>query len=228
LPGEKLTVDANGIESAALPFAWFGKLPSSGDFISRRMPYALQHFWDLWFGAGMEALKARNRDSGWGVWGTTPHWAFLLPAQPGLPSAQFGLWAPSCDRVGRNFPFLATTPLEEPVRAQLLPRTGAIALAWSAVIAESMQARQPAEQVDMALAAALAEELAAAPPGADTNTTLPRGVSPKNLPWPELVSTFDECGTESYWWSVPPAQTGFRAHTHSGLLSTGHFLALCS
>lgn len=209
-------------------FALFGKLPSVGDFVSRRMPYALQQFWDQWFGAGMEALKARNPASGWGLWGATPHWAFLLPAQPAVPFAQFGLWSPSCDRVGRNFPLLLTASLAGPSREELLPRAGAIALAWSSVIANALAARQALDPLDANLIAATENELAQAPVASDLNTTLPRGVSPKTLPWPDLVNTFDDHGSESFWWSEPAAQTGFRARALGGQLTEGHFFALCN
>jgi hypothetical protein len=52
-------------------------------------------------------------------------------------------------------------------------------------------------------------------------------VSPSILPWPDLASTFDGHGIESYWWSVPPAMTRFRARTHNGTLNGMLFLGLC-
>jgi type VI secretion system protein ImpM len=207
-------------------FAWYGKLPSAGDFISRRMPYGLQQFWDAWLAAGMETLKERNPASGWAVWGAMPKWAFLLPCQAGVPIAQLGVLAPSCDRVGRVFPFLATTAVVADNVARVLPRAGSIGLAWASVIAEAQATRSLVETVDSHLAQALSTTLANAVPALDGDMTLPPGVSSSALPWPGLADQFDIGGTESYWWSVPPANTGFRAKTHHGPLNATQFCGL--
>lgn len=207
-------------------FAWYGKLPGSGDFISRRMPYGLQQFWDSWLAGGMESLKERRPVSGWAVWGAMPKWAFLLPCQPGVPIAQLGVLAPSCDRVGRVFPFIATTAVVEDNVAVILPRAGAIGLVWSEVIANAQATRSQVEAVDARLAETLAATLAEVAPTPDGDVTLPQGVSPTSLPWPGLSETFDIRGSESYWWSVPPASTGFRARTHLGPLNANQFCGL--
>jgi type VI secretion system protein ImpM len=207
-------------------FAWYGKLPGSGDFISRRMPYGLQQFWDGWLAMGMESLKERRPVSGWAVWGAMPKWAFLLPCQPSVPIAQLGVLAPSCDRVGRVFPFLATTAVVADNVDVLLPRAGAISLAWSEVIANAQTARSQVEAVDVQLADALATILEDALPVPDGDVTLPHGVSPTSLPWPGLAESFDIGGSESFWWSVPPATTGFRAKTHQGPLNASQFCGL--
>ena len=207
-------------------FAWYGKLPSAGDFISRRMPYGLQQFWDAWLATGMETLKERHPVSGWAVWGAMPKWAFLLPCQPGVPIAQLGVLAPSCDRVGRVFPFLTTTAIVADNATNILPRAAAISLAWSEVIAEAQAARSMVETVDARLAEALTGILADDVPLVDGDVTLPQGVSPTSLPWPGLAEQFDLGGSESYWWSVPPANTGFRAKTHHGPLNATQFYGL--
>jgi type VI secretion system protein ImpM len=199
-------------------FGWYGKLPSAGDFVSRRMPYALQQFWDRWCAAGVEALKERNPASGWSQWGAMPKWAFIVPAQPGVPIAQFGILAPSCDRVGRNYPLLITTPLLDANALDLLPRAAMIALAWGHVIAEAQAARTPVEVVDAQLAEAFAAELRRDILFQEGDKTLPPGVNPTTLP-PSLAESFDMRAAESYWWSVPPAGTGFRARTHAGQLN---------
>lgn len=215
-------------DAPAQTLAWFGKLPSAGDFISRRMPYAVQQFWDRWCAASMESLKERNPVSGWGLWGNMPKWAFLLPAQPGVPFGQLGVIAPSCDRVGRNFPFLVTTAFLEEKVADVVPRAALIGLAWSAAITEAQIARSHIEALDARLIETLRCQLALDIPSSEGDLTLPPGLSPLTLPWPELTTSFDIRGTESYWWSVPPATTGFRARTHNGPLSTYHFNTLCS
>ena len=219
---------SKAIESTSLSLAWFGKLPSAGDFISRRMPYAVQQYWDRWCASSMESLKERNPVSGWALWGSMPKWAFLLPAQPGLPFGQLGVLAPSCDRVGRNFPFLVTTTLSDDNIARVVPRAALIGLAWGAAITEAQMLRSHIEALDAKLADSFALQMAKDPPGGDGDTTLPPGVSPLTLPWPELASNFDLRGSDSYWWSVPPATTGFRARTLTGQLTSSHFGSLCS
>lgn len=216
------------VEETPLPnFAWFGKLPSAGDFVSRRMPYAMQQFWDRWCAGGMEILKERNSTSGWALWGNMPKWAFLVPAQPGVPIGQLGVLSPSCDRVGRNFPFLVATALLEDNFNAVMPRAAAIALAWCKVISDAQNSRTGVDVVDSLLAGALQAEMAKAPPEQDAEVTLPPGVSPLSMPWPDLVDSFDIRGSESYWWSVPPASSGFRARSHAGPLTATQFFGLC-
>jgi len=46
------------------------------------------------------------------------------------------------------------------------------------------------------------------------------------MAYPLSVSV-DGAGSESYWWSVPPAMTRFRARSHNGTLNGMLFLGLC-
>lgn len=207
-------------------FGWYGKLPSAGDFVSRRMPYPLQQFWDRWCAAGLESLKERNPVSGWALWGKMPKWAFILPMQPGLPVAQLGVLAPSCDRVGRNYPLLITTPILDSNALSILPRAATIAIAWAQVIEEAHRDRASVDHFDAQLAQAFARELVKEAVVQEGEVTLPPGESPSTLPWPALSETFELKASESYWWSVPPAGTGFRARTHNGALNTIHFFNL--
>jgi type VI secretion system protein ImpM len=214
--------------SAAQGFGWFGKLPGAGDFVSRRMPYAVQRFWDEWCAQGVDALKAGSSASGTQVWGRTPTWGFVIPAQPGVETAQLGIFVPSCDRVGRVFPFVVAAPLRPEVQAPVLDLAAQLGLAWCEVVAMAQEARLGIEPVDGGLQAALSETLAMNPaPEDDGMSTLPLGLGMPSLPWPHLGRTFDPLGSQSYWWSVPPASTGFQSRTHVGPLRTGHFLDLC-
>jgi type VI secretion system protein ImpM len=154
-------------------------------------------------------------------------WAFLLPAQAGIPLSQLGVFAPSCDRVGRNFPFLVILPLPQSRIASLLPLAAGLALTWERVIAQAQASRQGIDDLDAALGAALAGVLNNPPSAEDSEKTLPRGMSPLTLPWTDLASTFDAQGRESFWWSVPPASTRFRARTHIGAPNGMLFLGLC-
>lgn len=223
------SVPAGGEEGGAHGLAWFGKLPSAGDFVSRRMAYAVQQFWDRWCADGMDALKAGSNATGVAVWGTTPKWAFVLPAQPGVRIGQLGVFSPSCDRVGRVFPFIVSVPLIEGQQAALLERAGVLGPAWAQVVAKAQEERLGIDTVDASLLSVLAQTLAADPPKADDDdeSTLPRGINPSTMPWPDLRYMFDLHGSQTYWWSVPIATTGFQSKVHAGSLKAIHFLDLC-
>ena len=211
-------------------FAWFGKLPGAGDFVSRRMSYALQQFWDHWCAEGMDALKAGSGTTGLAVWGSTPQWAFVLPAQPGVPMGQVGVFAPSCDRVGRVFPFIVVAPLVRDQLAMFLDRAALLGLAWGQVISQAQESRFGVEALDAGLQEALDETLASERPDDDDGlSTLPMGLEPDPsiLPWPDLSREFDLQGSDTYWWSVPPPTTGFQSRILRGPLKTIHFLDLC-
>ena len=206
---------------------WFGKLPSAGDFVSRRMDYAVQQFWDKWCAAGVEALKAGSSVTGLDVWGATPKWAFVLPVQPDVGTGQLGVLAPSCDRVGRIFPFVVAVPLTPDQAAILLDRAALLGLALGQVVSHAQQNGLGIEAVDAELHDALAKTLAQSPaPENDDTTILPQGKS-LSFPWPDLARRFDLHGTESYWWSVPPAATEFQFQTQRGALKASHYLELC-
>ncbi|MFI8616878.1 type VI secretion system-associated protein TagF [Acidovorax sp. NPDC077693] len=91
--------------------AWYGKLPSLGDFAGRRMSHALTTEWDSWLRAGMDELR-RTDDTGWpDTFVNAPLWFFIARvAASGSPV--IGALAPSMDRVGRYYPLtvMATAP----------------------------------------------------------------------------------------------------------------------
>lgn len=219
-----------GVATGALvtpEFAWFGKLPSVGDFVSRRMPYSLLQFWDHFCASGMTSLSVGSAASGWDVWRGCPMWAFLLPGQSGIAPSQLGVLAPSCDRVGRNFPFLATLFIPSDHMTAFITIAADLGLAWAEVIANAQIARLGVDELDAKLQTTLSAVLMNPVDRMDSERTLPFGLSPSTLPWPDLASTFDSSGNESFWWSVPPAVTGWRAHTQIGALNSVFFVDLC-
>ena len=191
-------------DQAEPSWGWFGKLPGAGDFVSRRMAYGDRATWDRWCIAGMEALAQRGSllDPGGICWG------FLLPA--GTTPAQLGVLAPSWDRVGRRFPVVVTLRLTP----NWLNQAALLALAWAQVLDEARRDRLGLEAVDQRLDQALRSAQEAAVP--DDETTLPQGAVSQQLPWPGLARSFDAQGAQSYWWSVPPVSTGYRALVHEG------------
>ena len=82
----------------------YGKLPSLGDFVSRRLPRSFVQPWDAWLQRALAASRARL-GAGWlETYLASPFWRFALA--PGLcgPEAWVGVLMPSTDRVGRTFP----------------------------------------------------------------------------------------------------------------------------
>jgi type VI secretion system protein ImpM len=97
------------------PPGWHGKLPSLGDFASRRLDEHFIEPWDGWLAAGLLALREADPQGWLEHYLGSPSWRFLL--MPGvLPgSAGQAAWAgvlmPSVDRVGRYFPLTLVQPL---------------------------------------------------------------------------------------------------------------------
>lgn len=88
---------------------WHGKLPTLGDFASRRLSASFLEAWDSWLAEGILALQKADA-AGWlQAYLDSPSWRFLL--MPGALKGEVGTkaWAgvlmPSVDRVGRYFPF---------------------------------------------------------------------------------------------------------------------------
>ena len=121
------------MNGAAGPPGWHGKLPSLGDFASRRLDTGFIEAWDGWLAAGLLALRQAEPEGWLETYLGSPSWRFLLMpgVMPGVMSgvmsgvkpdvvtgrggAGQGAWAgvlmPSVDRVGRYFPLTLVQPL---------------------------------------------------------------------------------------------------------------------
>jgi len=84
----------------------FGKLPSHGDFLVRRLPPAVRLCFDHWLQAGLVQSRIDLGDAWLPAWLGSPLWRFV--AAPGVCAEQAwaGVMMPSHDRVGRCFPLL--------------------------------------------------------------------------------------------------------------------------
>lgn len=88
---------------------WHGKLPTLGDFASRRLDPAFVQRWDGWLAAGLARLQ---QQPGWlDGYLASPSWRFLL--LPGVvgETPWAGVLMPSVDRVGRYYPLTIAQPL---------------------------------------------------------------------------------------------------------------------
>ena len=119
------------MDAAKTAPGWYGKLPSLGDFASRRLAAEFIESWDAWLGAGMAAQREALGEAWLDAYLQGPTWRFVLMpgAVPGLPAqhALAGVLMPSVDRVGRYFPLTVATALAR------LPQSAAeleLLLAW--------------------------------------------------------------------------------------------------
>lgn len=89
----------------------YGKLPSHGDFLKRRVSDAFVDAWDAWLreciAASRTALGSRWLD----LYLTSPAWRFACAAGACGPLPVIGLVAPSVDQVGRYFPLTIVAEL---------------------------------------------------------------------------------------------------------------------
>jgi type VI secretion system protein ImpM len=112
---------------AAVDVGFFGKLPSHGDFIERRVAGAFREAWDEWLQRCMTQSQ-RELGSRWlDCYLTSPMWRFFLCDGVAGAASYAGILLPSVDRVGRYFPL--TVVVELPVELAALPFAQAAA-AW--------------------------------------------------------------------------------------------------
>lgn len=94
---------------------WYGKLPTLGDFASRRLEPAFIEAWDGWLAAGLAAQR-EALGGGWvRAYLHSPAWRFvLMPGVIGIGRATpawAGVMMPSVDSVGRYFPLTLVASL---------------------------------------------------------------------------------------------------------------------
>lgn len=150
---------------------WYGKLPTLGDFASRRLEASFIEPWDLWLGEGLAAQREQLGEAWLDAYLGSAVWRFVLmpgalPAQA-EPAALAGVLMPSVDRVGRYFPLTLVTKLPHlPVSAGEVEGL----LAWlhrlEDVAVDALHEDWSIEDLDAALEALPAPVVAAALPDA--------------------------------------------------------------
>jgi type VI secretion system protein ImpM len=97
--------------------AWYGKLPGTGDFASRRLDADQIETVDAWLTDIMVALRARDPESWLSAYLASPSWRFAwLPGAAPAPLSGrtwIGVVMPSVDSVGRYFPLIFLHGLEQ-------------------------------------------------------------------------------------------------------------------
>lgn len=99
---------------AGANIGWFGKLPSHGDFLHRRVPETFVNTWDPWLQDCIARSRERLGQDWLRTYLTSPVWRFFLCGGLIGASSFAGILLPSVDRVGRYFPLtvLAELPAE--------------------------------------------------------------------------------------------------------------------
>jgi type VI secretion system protein ImpM len=82
----------------------YGKLPSHGDFLRRRVDDAFIAVWDEWLQQSIAASRTALGERWLDVYLTSPVWRFACDSGVCGPQRYAGLIVPSVDRVGRYFP----------------------------------------------------------------------------------------------------------------------------
>jgi type VI secretion system protein ImpM len=189
------------------PPGWYGKLPSLGDFASRRLPSTFVQAWDRWLQHGISAARAELGEARWlDVYLVAPVLRFWLA--PGVLGERgwAGLMMPSIDRVGRHFPLTIAWPVDSLAGAlSARARIGALDRAARRVLDVAFTV----DDFEQALAALACEQgVPADAAAAALATRLLDGHAPMSLWW---------CGDAG-------EATPFRRH--AGLPPPGAFAAL--
>jgi type VI secretion system protein ImpM len=82
---------------------FYGKLPSHGDFLKRRVSDAFIATWDGWLQECLAATRETLGDNWLKIYLTSPAWRFACAAGALGPNPVVGVMVPSVDRVGRYF-----------------------------------------------------------------------------------------------------------------------------
>jgi type VI secretion system protein ImpM len=90
---------------------FYGKLPSHGDFLRRRVSDAFVDGWDAWLRECLTASRAALGPRWLNVYLTSPAWRFACAAGACGPAPVIGVAAPSVDQVGRYFPLTLVAEL---------------------------------------------------------------------------------------------------------------------
>jgi type VI secretion system protein ImpM len=145
---------------------FYGKLPSEGDFVTRRLPWEFTSAWDAWLQQGVHASRAALGPRWLELYLCAPVWRFALA--PGVcgPQGWRGLFFASVDRVGRYFPLTLAFPLAASAgQGASLASLSGDDEAWLALEDVALTALDPAQALDDFDRAVQAQALPSAPPG---------------------------------------------------------------
>lgn len=88
-----------------IDLGFYGKLPTYGDFIQKRLPKDFINPWHEWLQTGMLACRQRDPEGWMTYYLNCPAWTFVLAGGVCGEQPVAGVTIPSVDRVGRYFNF---------------------------------------------------------------------------------------------------------------------------
>lgn len=91
--------------ASIIDLGFYGKLPTYGDFIQKRLPRDFINPWHEWLQSGMMACREKDAEGWMSYYLNCPAWSFVLSAGVCGEQAVAGVTIPSVDRVGRYFNF---------------------------------------------------------------------------------------------------------------------------
>ena len=182
-PGPAGPRSGGATDAARAPPGWHGKLPSLGDFASRRLPPDFISAWDHWLACGLQQLRERD-PTGWlDAYLASPSRRFLLlpGVLPGAAGQQAwaGVLMPSVDRVGRYFPFTIAQPTALPATPEQTQSLWGWLGRLDELAADALQDDWSVDQLEAELARMAGPDLA--PQAAPPNTASPNAAQPLPL-----------------------------------------------
>lgn len=92
---------------------YFGKIPSKGDFVSRRIDRNVRAQFDQWLQSALQTSQETLAGEWLELYLNAPIWRFYLEAEICGPYPVVGMMIPSVDKAGRYFPFLAAAQIPD-------------------------------------------------------------------------------------------------------------------
>lgn len=235
-----------GIDQLASLLGWYGKMPSSGDFVHRRCEPSLINGWHRWLSQGLVCMHGLTLPEAVREYRQAPVWNFLLPAWQDVGVIQMGSIAPSRDRVGREYPLVAV--LQIPVASfnrqmvegsarfyEYLGRQLFRAVSQGLSIAQFEQDIQHARVcLTPMLQRGAGRQTEPVSQGGDILAILNAGHEVPPLEkmddevssWPGLSDYFNPYSHNSYWWTNQAGGSGQRTLVHGGSLNNILFTTL--
>src|SRR5215470_6993527 len=93
--GRTSAAEADRRMTGPVGIGFYGKLPSHGDFLRRRVADAFVGVWDGWLQECLAASRAALGESWLDVYLTSPAWRFACAAGASGPAPVVGVMAPS-------------------------------------------------------------------------------------------------------------------------------------
>jgi len=216
----------------SIELAWGGKLPSMGDFVWSSGRTSLRVQLDNWLMTGMQQLRSTLSDSWESSFDQAPMWNFIVPANVLGPGCVAGCISPSCDRIGRRFPFATTYGLSARHLSKVMDAVPGLLSQTGFLLFHGIRRQWPRETLATLLDRALANWNASVLPAArndsvilnvlakENNSTHGDAAAPavfdrfSSLPWSNVEDSLIVGSTTSFWWTNGAGGAALKAFTY--------------